>query len=112
MLVVICWKASNKENMETSIQKRLDLIEQSEQEYRTKRDMLQDALRADEELIALEDALKDARQRHQAHKQALLNEPENRKLQADMKDLSIEIRDNKKVLGDELLAYFMKNNST
>ena len=73
--------------------------------------MLQDGLRADEEMIALEDKMKDAKTRFNAHKQALLNEPDNRKTLADMKDLAQEIKDTKALLGDELLAYFMKNNT-
>lgn len=94
-----------------TIQKRLDLLEKSEAEYKTKKEMLQDSLRSDEELISLEDKLKDAKQRFTAAKQALMNEPENRKLTMDMKDLAVEIKETKKLLGDELIAYFMKNNT-
>lgn len=94
-----------------AIQKRLEMLDQSEIEYRTKKEMLVDSLKSDEELVALEDKMKDARTRYTAHKQALLNEPENRKLQADMKDLAQEIKDTKAMLGDELLAYFIKNNT-
>ena len=94
-----------------AIQKRLDMLEKSEAEYKTKKEMLQDALRSDEELITLEDKLKDSKQRFTSQKQALMNEPDNRKLLADMKDLSIEIKDTKKLLGDELIAYFMQNQS-
>ena len=93
------------------IQKRLEMLDTAEAEYRTKKEMLQDGLKADEELVSLEDKVKDARQRFSAHKQALLNEPDFRKMIADMKDLSIEIKDTKKLLGDELIAYFMKNNT-
>ncbi|MEI6477683.1 MAG: hypothetical protein WCO52_01730 [bacterium] len=92
-----------------AIQKRLDLLEKSEAEFKTKKDMLNDSLKSDEELITLEDKMKDARQRYTAQKQALLNEPENRKLMDDLKDLTQEIKDTKKLLGDELIAYFMKN---
>ena len=94
-----------------AIQKRLDLLENAESEYKTKKDMLQDGLRSDEEMIALEDKMKDARTRFAAHKAALMNEPDNRKLVADLKDLAQEIKDTKQMLGDELLAYFMKNNT-
>ena len=94
-----------------AIQKRLELLDRSESEYRTKKEMLQDGLRSDEELLALEDKVKDARTRFTSHKQALLNEPESRKLLADMKDLAQEIKDTKQLLGDELIAYFMKNNT-
>ena len=92
-----------------TIQKRIDLLEKSEAEYKTKKEMLQDSLRNDEELISLEDKLKDSKQRFTSAQQALMNEPENRKLEMDMKDLATEIKDTKKLLGDELLAYFMKN---
>jgi hypothetical protein len=95
----------------TAIQKRLEMLEKVEADYKTKKEMLQDALRSDEELIALEDKVKDAKQRFMSQKQALLNEPEYRKMVADMKDMAIEIKDTKKLLGDELLAYFMKNNT-
>lgn len=94
-----------------AIQKRLEMLDQAENEYKIKKDMLQDSLKSDEELISLEDKLKDAKQRFTSHKQALMNEPDHRKLIADMKDLAIEIKDTKKLLGDELLAYFMKNNT-
>ena len=94
-----------------AIQKRLEALEVSENEYKIKKDMLQDALHSDEELIALEDKVKDAKTRYTAQKNALMNEPENRKLTADMKDLAQEIKDTKQLLGDELLAYFMKNNT-
>lgn len=94
-----------------AIQKRLDSLEKSEAEYKIKKEMLQDGLRSDEELIALEDKAKEAKKRFQAQKEALLNEPENRKLLADMKDLAIEIKETKQLLGDELIAYFMKNNT-
>jgi gamma-glutamylcysteine synthetase len=94
-----------------SIQKRLDLLADSQNEYKTKKEMLQDGLRSDEELITLEDKLKEAKQRMTMHKQALMNEPENKKLQEDLKDLSQEIKDTKQLLGDELVAYFMENNT-
>ena len=94
-----------------AIQKRLELLDKSEAEYKTKKEMLQDSLKSDEELIALEDKMKDARQRYSAQKQALMNEPDNQKLTADLKDLAIEIKDTKKLLGDELIAYFMANNT-
>jgi predicted RNase H-like nuclease (RuvC/YqgF family) len=94
-----------------TIQKRLEMLEKSETEYRTKKEMLQDTLKADEELTTLEDKLHDAKIRYQAQKQALLNEPNLRKMQADMKDLALEIKETKQLLGDELIAYFMKNNS-
>lgn len=94
-----------------AIQKRIELLEKAQDEYKTKKDILQDSLRSDEELLTLEDKMKDAKQRYMAQKQALMNEPENRKLTMDMKDLAIEIKDTKKLLGDELLAYFMKEQS-
>jgi len=93
----------------TAIQKRLELLEQAESEYRIKKEMLQDGLRSDEELMALEDDAKEVKKKATAHKQALMNEPENRKLQADMKDLAQDIKDTKQLLGDELVAYFMEN---
>jgi len=93
------------------IQKRIDMLRKSEDEYRTKREMLADSLANDEELLALEDAAKESRRKAVLQKQALMNEPENKKLVADMKDLAVEIRDTKKLLGDELVAYFMENRS-
>ena len=96
---------------QTAIQKRLELLDSSEAEYKTKKEMLQDSLRSDEEIISLEDKAKDAKTRLTAHKAALLNEPDNRKLVADLKDLAQEIKDTKQLLGDELVAYFMANNT-
>ena len=94
-----------------TIQKRLDMLEKAESDYKIKKEMLTDGLKSDEEMITLEDKMKDAKTRYAAHKQALLNEPDNRKMVADMKDLAQEIKDTKQLLGDELLAYFMKNNT-
>jgi len=91
------------------IQKRLDMLQQSENEYKTKKDMLQDSLKNDEELLALEDKAKEAKRKATLQKQALMNEPENKKLAEDLKDLAIEIKDTKKLLGDELIAYFMEH---
>ena len=96
---------------QASIDKRLEMLDKSQEEFKTKKQMLQDSLLNDEELVALDDKMKDAKTRYTAHKNALLNEPENRKLQADLKDLAQEIKDTKQLLGDELLAYFMKNNT-
>lgn len=96
---------------QASIEKRIDLLEKAQNEYKTKKEMLNDALAADEELISLDDKLKDAKTRYAAHKQALMNEPDNRKLQADLKDLAQDIKDTKQLLGDELVAYFMEHNS-
>ena len=95
-----------------TIQRRLEMLDKAESDYKIKKEMLQDGLKADEELIALEDKMKDARTRFSAHKQALLNEPEYRKMIADMKDLAQEIKDTKQLLGDELIGYFIKNNTT
>ena len=94
-----------------NIQKRLDMLAESESEYKTKKDMLKDSLSSDEELITLEDKVKETKQRMTVHKQALMNEPENRKIQEDLKDLAQEIKDTKQLLGDELVAYFMENNT-
>lgn len=96
---------------QANIEKRIELLEKAQNEYKTKKDMLNDALAADEELISLDDKFKDAKTRYAAQKQALMNEPDNRKLQADLKDLATEIKDTKQLLGDELVAYFMKNNT-
>jgi len=96
---------------QASIEKRIEMLEKSQEEFKTKKQMLQDSLLNDEEMVALEDKMKDAKTRYVAQKNALLNEPDNRKLQADLKDLAQEIKDTKQLLGDELLAYFMKNNT-
>ena len=93
----------------SAIQKRIDMLQQSENEYKTKRDMLADSLKNDEELLALEDVAKEAKRKATLQKQALMNEPENEKLADDLKDLAIEIKDTKKLLGDELIAYFMEH---
>ena len=91
------------------IQKRIDMLQQSEQEYKIKNDMLKGSLGNDEELLTLEDLAKEAKRKATLQKQALMNEPENRKIAEDLKDLAIEIKDTKKLLGDELIAYFMEN---
>lgn len=95
-----------------SIEKRLELLEKSEAEYKTHREMLADALLNDGELTQLEEKMKDAKRRFTLQKEAVLNEPENRKIQEKMKEVAMEIKETKKLLGDELIAWFMKNNST
>jgi hypothetical protein len=97
---------------DASIEKRLEFLEKAEAEYKTQKEMLNDALQNDDELLTLEEKMKDARKRFQAQKEAVLNEPENRKLQEKMQDMAVEIKDTKKLLADELIAWFMKNNST
>ena len=93
------------------IEKRLEMLKKSEDEYKTQKEMLNDALAQDQELDNLEEKMKDAKRRSAAHKEALLNEPDLRKLQEKMKETAMEIKETKKLLADELIAYFMKNNS-
>ena len=93
------------------IEKRLEMLKKSEDEYKTQKEMLNDALAQDQELDNLEEKMKDAKRRSAAHKEALLNEPDLRKLQEKMKETAMEIKETKKLLADELVAYFMKNNS-
>ena len=93
------------------IEKRLEMLKKSEEEYKTQKEMLADALAQDQELDNLDEKMKDAKRRALAHKEALLNEPELRKLQEKMKEVAMEIKETKKLLADELIAYFMKNNS-
>ena len=96
---------------QADIEKRIQLLEKSETEYKTKKEMVDDSLKSDPELLELEEKARDAKRRHSAAKEALLNEPENRKLMEQLKELAGEIKDTKKLLGDELIAYFMKNSS-
>jgi hypothetical protein len=93
------------------IEKRLEMLEKAEQEYKTQKEMLNDALANDSELVELDEKLKEAKRRHLAQKEAVLNEPEYRKIQEKMKDTAIEIKDTKKLLADELVAYFMESKS-
>lgn len=93
------------------IEKRLELLEKAEQEYKTKKEMLADAFANDGELVELEEKMKEAKRRYQAQKEAVSNEPENRKILEKMKDTALEIKDTKKLLADELVAYFMESKS-
>lgn len=93
------------------IEKRLEMLEKAEGEYKTQKEMLADALANDSEMAELDEKMKEAKRRFQSQREAVLNEPENRKLQEQMKELAVEIRDTKKLLADELVAYFMKNQS-
>ena len=92
-----------------AVEKRLGMLHQAQKEMKAKKEMLRDSLLSDEEYIALEDTAKEARRRLTLHKQALLNEPESVRLKDDIKDLQIEVKDTRKLLGDELIGYFMKN---
>lgn len=96
---------------QADIEKRLSLLEKAEQEYKTKKEMLDDSLRHDGELESLEEKVKDAKKRFLAAKEALMNEPEQRKLSEQLKELAGEIKETRKLLADELVAYFMKNNT-
>lgn len=96
---------------QADIEKRLSLLEKAEHEYKTKKEMLDDSLRHDGELENLEEKVKDAKKRFLAAKEALMNEPEQRKLSEQLKELAGEIKETKKLLADELVAYFMKNNT-
>lgn len=98
-------------NKGESVRKRAAMLHKAQEEARTKKEMLSDYLLSDEEYLALQEKAKDARERLSAHKMALMNEPENVRLRADLKDLQVEIKDTKKLLGDELLAYFIENKS-
>lgn len=96
---------------QVAVEKRLSMLHKAEEQLKTKKEILKDSLLSDEELVSLEDKKKEASQRLSSQKSALLNEPENRKLTADIKDLQIEVKDTKKLLGDELIGYFMESNS-
>ncbi len=96
---------------QADIEKRLSLLAKAEQEYKTKKEMLDDSIRGDGELETLEEKVKDAKKRFLAAKEALMNEPEQRKLSEQLKELAGEIKETKKLLADELIAYFMKNNT-
>ncbi|HSI21243.1 MAG TPA: hypothetical protein VLA04_06190 [Verrucomicrobiae bacterium] len=95
----------------SQIEKRLEMLETAEQEYKTLKEMLTDALANDSELVELDEKLKEAKRRFQAQKEAVMNEPDNRKMQEKMKDAAIEIKDTKKLLADELIAYFLESKS-
>jgi thermostable 8-oxoguanine DNA glycosylase len=94
-----------------SIEKRMEMLEKAEQEYKTQKEMLNDAMANDGESVELDEKLKEAKRRYQAQKEAVMNEPENRKLLEKMKDTAIEIKDTKKLLADELVAYCLEHKS-
>jgi hypothetical protein len=96
---------------QADIEKRLKLLEEAEHEYKTKKEMLDDGLKQDGELAELEEKVKDAKRIFQGAKEALLNEPAQRKLVEQMKELAQDIKDTKKLLADELIAYFMQHQS-
>jgi hypothetical protein len=96
---------------QADIEKRIALLEQAEADYKTKKSMLDDGLKGDGELAELEDKVKDAKKIAALAKEALMGEPGNRKLVEELKELSQDIKDTKKLLADELVAYFMKNNT-
>ena len=99
------------EDLRQSILKRLEMLQEEQQQLRTKNGILHDALLNDEELIALEDKLKAAKRAYSLQKQTILNEPEYRKVIDDLKDVKLEIKDLKALLTSELLGYFKENDS-
>lgn len=96
---------------QADIEKRIALLEKAEQDYKVKKEMLDDGLRGDNELEELEEKVKDAKRLFQAAKEALMNEPQQRKLAEELKELAGDIKETKKLLADELVAYFMQNQS-
>lgn len=94
------------------IEKRLETLNQAQEDQKVQRGMLADALKQDAELAKLEEAAQMARKKYAAHKEALLNEPELRKLQEKLADIAVEVRDTKALLADELIGHFMQTKST
>jgi hypothetical protein len=90
-----------------AIAKRYAELEKAEAEYKAKKEMMDDALRSDAELVELEEKVKEARRAATIQKEVILNEPSIRKNMEQLKEMALEIKDIKKLLGDELIAYFM-----
>lgn len=91
--------------------KRLEILENELKESKTQKEMLNDALANDGELLELEEKVKDARRRYNAQKEALLNEPENRKVLEKYQDVTQSIKELRKLLSDELIGFVMQNNT-
>lgn len=93
------------------ITNRLKKLAVEHKEAKTRKEMLDEYLNNDEEYIGLKDTAKEASRRLSAHKQALFNEPENRKIIQELKDVQKEIKDLKALLSGDLLAVFVDKNT-
>ncbi len=93
------------------ITKRIVLLNQSLAERKTKKEMLEDLLSGDKELSGLIMKLELAKEAVKQCKEILMNEPDARKISFDIKDISLEIRETKSLLSDELLSFFVEEQS-
>lgn len=98
-------------DFKTIVTMRLEKLESEQREAKTHKEMLDDQLASDKELLDLEEKMLDAKKRYLALKQALLNEPEARAIVAKLKDIKQEIKDLKAILTGELLGYYKENDN-
>jgi len=96
-------------NPESRIQTYRSALVRFQAEVKIMRSALKDAMSADPVLVPLQEKATEAKRLVTLQKQALMNEPEHRAVDADLKELAKEIKEAKQSLGDELLAYFMEN---
>lgn len=99
------------EQLRIQASERLKKLKGEREELKARKQQVLDDLEADGEYIDLKEKAKEAAKRLSAHKQALLNEPQNRKLVEDIKDANKEIKDLQALLSGELLAFNRTANS-
>lgn len=98
-------------NLQEQIERRLHSLYSEETSLKTRKNMLKERLLNDEELVALNDKVETAKKSLSLQREMILNEPDNRKLKEDLKDVRQSIKDLKELLSGELLGYYTENNT-
>lgn len=91
------------------IQKQIETLLAEKEERETKLRQLRDMVESDEEYASLKESASEASKRASAHKAALMNEPDARRLAADLKDLNEALKESNQALSDYLIGHFVED---
>jgi hypothetical protein len=94
----------------SSIQKRLDLIEQYAAEIRTAREMLKGELENSPEYMELHEEVKAATAKRKQAKEKIMNQGPNQKLSEEIKHNTEEIKTLREILSAELFEVYKNEN--
>ena len=98
-------------DIRTIINRRIEKLEAEQTELKLKKEILDDVLANDTQLTNIKEDLVALNRSYKLEKEIILNEPENRKLLDDIKDIKTEIKDLKALLTGELLSYYHETGS-
>lgn len=85
---------------------KLTALEADLEEMKVSKQMMLDSIESDEEYVRLKAIAKDASKTANLHKAALLNEPENVKVNQNLRELVSEIKETRAIISDNLIGYF------